>query len=71
MNIKETVSLKHRKEKFKVLETNILQRDAEHRRYDFIVAGEIHSAVMRPHKDLDSFTHSTVFTEYLLCARHQ
>ena len=31
VNIKEMVSLKQRKEKFKVLETNILQRDAEFR----------------------------------------
>ena len=70
MNIKEMVSLKQRKEKFKVLETNILQRDAEFKSLT-IVTGEVYSEVMWPHKGLDPFIHSTVFTEYVLCAKRQ
>lgn len=36
-----------------------------------IVAGEVYSEIMWPHKGLDSFIHSTVFTEYVLSAERQ
>lgn len=46
MNIKQRVSLEQKKEKFKVLEINILQRDAEFWGHDFTFPGELYSAVM-------------------------
>lgn len=70
MNIKLLVSLEKRKEKFKVLETNILQRKAEFGGHSFIVPRELSPAVMKPQKGLDSSIYSAEFTEHLLRARH-
>lgn len=66
---KQRVSLEQENEKFKVLDINILQRDAEFWGHDYISWRALFCS-NELHKGLDSSNHSIVFTEYLLWGRH-